>query len=312
MFVARRPRPCGTGVLVLARLLLWAGLVGPVAAQVEVGVREDLAFDRPEAWAMAYLGAASLFAGLGPAEAIEAGTVRLGAEFGHIPHVSTERRRVGFDGLKLEDLNKTPVFGALRLQLGLPADFALELGWTPPVEIGGARPIGMHGIALERPLWQSEHWTLGARIYHQRGRVRGDITCDRATAAQPIGSPGNPFGCRAPSRDVFHLRQHGAELGLRWRPAHTAVEPFAALALTRMRPRTQLESEVFNVIDRSLLTTRGNIRTLTLGASYRLRPAWEVSGGLAWTPLDVRRPPERQKASDDLYSLRVMLRRDLR
>lgn len=293
-------------------LLLVTCFGAPAVAQTVIGVREDLAFDRPEAWAMAYLGAASLFAGLGPPRVVEAGAVRIGAEIGHIPHVSTERRRVGFDGTKLEDLNKTPVFGVLRVQVGLPADFALELGWTPPLKIGGARPHGMFGVALERPLWSGEAWSLGLRAFHQRGQVRGDITCDRDTAALPIGSPGNPFGCRAPSHDVFHIRQQGVELGLRFTPAGSALEPFAALSWTRMRPRTQLDAEVFNVIDRSLLTTRGSTRTLTLGTSWRLDSGWEFSGGLAWTPLQVRRLPDRVRADDDLYSLRLLLRRDLR
>lgn len=282
------------------------------AAQTVLEEREDLAFDRPESWAMAYMSASSLFSGFAVPRGMQPGSLLLGTELGHIPHISTEDRRVGFDGTKLEDLNKTPVFGRLRLWAGLPADFVVELNWTPPVEINGATPRGMAGIALERPVIEHERWRAGARVHYQRGSVRGDITCDADTASFPIGSPENPFGCRAPSDDRFELNSYGVELSASTSLADGRIEPYAAFALTRLEPRTRVNAETFGVIDRTLLVTDGNIRTMTLGLVHRPAPRWEVLAALAWTPLHVRRPPDRDRSRDDLWSARLMLRYHLR
>ena len=46
---------------------------------------------------------------------------------------------MGLGGAKQEDLNKSPVFGRLRLTLGLPGGFVADLGYTPPLSIRGTR-----------------------------------------------------------------------------------------------------------------------------------------------------------------------------
>ena len=71
---------------------------------------EDIAFDRPESWALKYYTAVTTFTGLAAPRVRPAGTVEIGLEGGWIPYVSESDRRVGFDGTALEDLNKTPVF----------------------------------------------------------------------------------------------------------------------------------------------------------------------------------------------------------
>lgn len=278
-------------------------------AQVVVDQGERLESDRPEAWAMAYMSASTLFSGFGPASGGEPWSMSLGAEAGHVPHLSTEQRRVGFDGTKLEDLNKSPVFGRLRLGVVLPAEFTVELSWTPPVEVDGAEPRDFFGAAVERPLVEHGHWRSAARAFYQRGTVTGDITCDSDTASHPPGSPANPFGCRAPSNDRFRVNQYGLELGLAREFPESGAEPYLSYTLTRMKPRTRVDAEVFSVIDRSLLTTRLTTHTATAGVIYRPGEHWELLGALAWTPLHVRRPPERSGSNDDLFSARLMLRR---
>lgn len=299
----------GNRLLAFACIPLFLLMAVPATAQVVIDQGERLDSDRPEAWAMAYMSAATLFSGFGPARSSEPWSLSLGVEAGHIPHVSTRKRRVGFDGTKLEDLNKSPVFGAVRVGLTLPADFALELGWTPPIEMDGAKPRNLFGIALERPLFEGDHWRSAARVFYQRGTVRGDITCDRDTASHPIGSPQNPFGCRAPSNDRFRINHHGLELAAARQFADTGFEPYLSYTLTRMTPRTQVDAHTFSVIDRSLLTTRLTTHTATAGLVYRPGNQWELLGALAWTPLHSRRPPDDNRSTHDLYSARLMLRR---
>lgn len=283
----------------------------PVAAQTVIDRSENLDFDRPEAWAMAYMTAATLFSASGPARSTEPWSVSLGVEAGSIPRIPTEKRRVGFNGIKHEDLNKTPVFGRIRLSVGLPADFTFELGWTPPVTINGATPRGLFALALERPLFVGERWRSAVRVYHQQGSIRGDITCDRETASFEPVTPENPFGCLAPSDDRATLEYNGLELGAAWSLAEGRVEPFAAASVTRAKPRVRVNAELLEGTDRSLLTTRGTLYTGSLGMVYRPAPEWELVTAVTYTPLTVRRPPERTRDRDDFWSIRLTLRREI-
>jgi hypothetical protein len=80
----------------------------------------------------------TLLAGLSVPHARGYGAVEVGFELGGIPSLNERQRTVGFDGTKVEDLNRTPVFGRLRLLVGLPAGFSAEVGWVPPIEIDGS------------------------------------------------------------------------------------------------------------------------------------------------------------------------------
>jgi hypothetical protein len=293
--------------LLIACVLVLAA--SPAYSQIVLERSERLASDRPESWAMAYMSAATLFSGFGPAQATDPWSLSIGFDLGHIPHLSDEQRRVGFNGTKLEDLNKSPVFGRARISLELPVDFTMEMSWTPPVGTSGAKPRHLFGLALERPLYQADHWRLGARAFFQHGQVRGDFSCDADTAAHAPGSPDNPFGCRAPSRDRFMLNQHGLELSIGGGHAQSSLAPFASYSFTRMKPRTQVHAEVFNVIDRASLSTRVQTHTLTVGLVYRGVEQWEVAGAMAWTPLKVRRPGDSTRSRDDLTSFRLLVLR---
>lgn len=293
--------------------LLALCLASPGAfAQTVVENPEVLPMSRPEAWAMAWLSQGTAFQGFGPASAQAPGTFHLGAELGQLPHISSGRRRVGRDGTKLEDLNKSPVFGRVRAWIGLPAGVTLELGWTPPLAIGGARSRGMVAVALERPLWHRDNWMGSIRVAHRRGEVRGDITCSRAVAANPPGSSANPFGCRAPSNDRFRERARSIELTTALAMADGRVRPFASVTRTWLRVATQLDAEVFGVIDRSRLDARDSLGSAALGVMADAPGGWQWTLGLQWTPLEVRRQGDLRARSDDLWSLRLMLRRSLR
>jgi hypothetical protein len=283
-----------------------------VFAQTVVETSESLPMTRPEAWAMAWMSQGTAFQGFGPATARRPGALAIGGELGQLPHISSARRRVGFDGTKPEDLNKSPVFGRVRAWVGLPAGFTLELGWTPPLSIGGARAHRMVAVALERPLWRHGDWMGGIRFAHRRGEVRGDITCSRTVAAEPPGSSENPFGCRAPSHDRFRERADSVELTTALALAGGRLHPFASITGTRLRVATQVDAEVFGVVDRSRLHARDTIGSAAAGVMVDAGAGWEWTLGLQWTPLDVRRQGQLHAQSDDLWSLRFMLRRSLR
>ena len=127
------------------RTLIVAGVVllfaaGRPQAQPLVSGAENLDFDRPEAWAMKYFASLSLLTSMGAPKAYEPGAILLGFEGGWVPHLSEEQRRVGFNGTKLEDLNKTSFFGRVRATVGLPSKFSVDIGYVPPIELNGAKP----------------------------------------------------------------------------------------------------------------------------------------------------------------------------
>lgn len=285
--------------------ILSLALVLPARAQVVVTDHEDLAFDRPEAWALAYTGAAGLFLGVTAPRSVEPGDIYFGASAGTIPHIDREDTRVGFNGTKFEDLNKSPVFGRLRFWVGLPWDWTLELGWTPPLEIDGVRADGVYGLALERPLLQRGRWRLGARLFAQAAHFEGDITCPESILRFEPGSPQNPFGCRAASRDDVELDHYGIELSGAYQLSNHWTS-FAGVAFTRLDGFVQINAPVFSVIDRSTRATEGNLKTYRLGLTYDAAQNWLLTLSADYTPLQVRRPPLFESETDPFWSVRLI------
>lgn len=290
-----------------ALAVLSLSFAGSGVAQDIVGGRQSVELDSPEGWAMARTTTATLNLGPSPPAPVETWNVEINAELGSIPHVDNADTRVGFGGTKFEDLNKSPVFGRGRLRLGLPADFTAELSYSPPVEIDGVRPDGIYGLALERPLYSGERWSLGARLFGLVGHAEGDITCSEEVARREPGSDDNPFGCVGPSNDDIELDHGGAEIFGSASLANGRWRPFASIAVTRIDPEVQVNAPVFGIIDRSQLVTEGTIETGTLGVVYTPLPAWDVTAAFSYTPLDVRRPPDFEEESDDFWSVRLGL-----
>src|SRR5947208_4758005 len=109
---------------------------------------EHLDSDRPEAWALNYYTSVALLAGLGTPHSRAFGSLELGFELDWIPELGKAERRVGFNGIKEEDVNKAPIFARPRLTLGLPWNFALTLSYLPPIRIFGVEP-NLFAFAVE-------------------------------------------------------------------------------------------------------------------------------------------------------------------
>lgn len=277
----------------------------PAAAQAIFREDEDLARHRPEAWAMHYFAGASLMTSAGATPRAEAGAWRLGIDLGHVPSLDERQRRVGFHGTKLEDLDKSPVFGRLRFGLSLPAGWFAEIGYTPPLAGDGVRPHGLVALSLGRRLISGTHFSLSGRVFAQRGDVRGDITCPREVAATTDAAR-NPFGCRAPSRDTVSLDHHGIELV----PAFDAGawQWHAGVGAVRADLAVQVDALTFDVRDRTRLTSRTTLPMLTVGATRQLGRHWSVTAEMLHVPLEVRRSPDGGRERDPLTSARLQLR----
>jgi hypothetical protein len=276
----------------------------PVSAQVVDRVTE-LDWDRPEAWAMKYFNSVSAFTALGAPQARAAWSIEIGLELDTIPQLSEDQRRIGFNGTKVEDINRLPVFFRPRVTIGLPAKFSLDVAWVPPVELRGVTS-NLFAVGFERPLYEAGRLVLGARLSGQLGTVEGDFTCSADEASYPPGDPGNIWGCEAPSEDELSLNHVAIAFTGGYLVKKTRFH--WGLAATYMDMEFQVDAVTFGVIDRSLLLADGWTWSVNGGASWQLNKRLSIAGELFYSPLSVTRPPSTESENDPLFNLRSMLR----
>ena len=295
--------------IVVFYLAITISLFIPVAsAQIVVHRDEHLASDRPEGWAMNYVAASTFMTGFGATPALAPWSWSIGGVLAYVPKLSEDQQRVGLNGTKLEDLNKTPVFGRVRLMLGLPGGFVAELGYTPPLQINGTKPRDLVAAAIGRRIFERGSFSLSARAFGQHGRVGGDITCP-AKLAGVSDRQQNPFGCQAPSDDRVALNYYGSEITAAW---HAGMwEAYAGGGAVRTELAVQVDSLTFDERDRSRLVARGVLPFATVGAGYDIGNGWDLGIELLYVPLHVRRPPAFTRENDPLTSVRVQLRHSL-
>lgn len=305
----------GAGMRALMRGLLLFALVPAllcaprVAAQTEFQDNENLAPDRPEAWAMSYFTATSFMSAFGATPTLSTGGIRIAVELGEIPHLDESQRRVGFNGSKSEDLNKSPVFGRLRAWVGLPHGFVAELAYTPPVMIDGAQPEDLVSMAIARRLIGDDEFSLSARVFGQHGSVAGDVTCPEEIAGNPDFEV-NPFGCQAASDDSLELNYYGLDTTGEWTRSNWHWH--VSLGVVRVEPEVQVDAYTFDFHDRSRLVARDVLQYLAVGGGYDWAQHWGVRMELLYVPLEVRREAGGPLEDDPLTSLRLQLHYDLR
>ena len=280
----------------------------PAAAQMQMVMppAEELTFTRPESWVLAHFDAATLLSGL-PTRSARPWSIAAGLELGWLPPLDATQRRVGFNGMEEEDLNKSPVMPRIRVTIGLPARFSALVGFTPPVTVFGVK-ASLLALGLERPLVERARWTLGLRGYGQFGTVRGDYTCPASVLAFEPGSPGNTGGCNAPSSDVASLRYLGGEASVEYRPRGTSrLSPHAAIGLSYMDVGFQVDALTFGFADHTSYLSHGTVFSASGGVNYRVSSRFTVGVDAFYAPLSVRRGAGRPVENDGLFNVRALV-----
>ncbi|MFI5170245.1 MAG: hypothetical protein ACHQM7_07770 [Vicinamibacterales bacterium] len=290
-----------------ALAVLVAGAAAPARAQSVVAVTETLDFDRPESWGMKYYASLALLTSMGAPQRRAGGQVDLGFEGAYVPQMSDEQRRIGFNGTKLEDVNKTSFFGRIRGSVGLGHDVALELGYTPPVEVGGAKP-NILALGLARPFQLSDSWRLGVRGYGQIGTIEGDITCSADEAAAGDDLQENPFQCVEPSGDESHQKVIGLELVAGY-DASARFKPYLGLGVNYMDLEFQVNALYADglVEDHNVQLTSGTTISATAGLTYAAGEKWRITGELFYSWLSVVRQPSTTSENDGFFNGRVFV-----
>lgn len=278
---------------------------GGAWAQETIRNDETLSSTRTEAWAMNYVAASTLMTAFGQVPSLAPWQWQVAGELGHIPRLSESDQRVGFEGTKQEDLNRSPVFGRVRALLGLPAGFVAELGYTPPLKVRDVKARDLFAVAIGRRVYERENFTVSLRAFAQHGRASGDITCP-ARLAGINDLDANPYGCRAPSDDQVTLNYYGGDATASWNLEAWHVH--ATLGAARTDLAVQVDALSFDVRDRSRLTAEATKPYLTVGGSLDLSRCWNVGAEVLYVPLKVQRDPNGGSSNDPFTGLRLMAR----
>ena len=266
---------------------------------------EKVAFDSPEGWGMSYMTAASLNLSDKFPETLPLGQFNLSAEISTIPELNEKQQKIGFGGAKSEDLNKSPVFGRGKITTGFYWNSVIELSWTPPLEISGAKPDQMWGLAIAKQIYTNNAFNAALRLYQFNGKATASVTCSEEMVMQPLYSPGNISGCIGTSQDKIDMSHEGIEILLE-RESSMPFKPWFSVASTRLTPSVSINAPLEFIQEEAFVETSGRLTTLTLGLNYKLSDNWLLNLGTSYTPIDVQRP-EMTGGNDNFWNFKMGL-----
>jgi hypothetical protein len=272
-----------------------------------VRAEQDLDPDRPEGWALFHFTSLTLFSGLGTPQARSPGSIEAGLELGSVPHLNEEQRTVGFDGTKEEDLNQVPLFARPYVTIGLPWKLSLTLSYVPPVQIFGVKPH-LGAIAIGRPIYERDAFTVGIRGYGQIGQVEGAFTCPGDAADEEPGSPGNLYGCEKKSDDQILMRYLGLEAGASYRlDVLRDLTPYLTMGVNYIDSEFHTHAVTFGAPDNTRLESDGY--TFSMGAGFRIPITGRIdfAVGALFSPLWVKRAPSYSRDLDEFINARSSL-----
>ena len=264
-----------------------------------------VAFDSPEGWGMSYMTAASLNLSDKFPETLPLGQFNVSAEISTIPELNEKQQKIGFGGAKSEDLNKSPVFGRGKITTGFYWNSIIELSWTPPLEIGGAKPDQMWGLAIAKQIYTNNAFNAALRLYQFNGKATAAVTCSEEMVMQPLYSPGNISGCIGTSQDKIDMSHEGVEILLE-RESSNGFKPWFSVASTRLTPSVRINAPLEFIQEVAFVETSGRLTTLTFGLNYKLSDNWLLNLGTSYTPIDVQRP-EMTGGNDNFWNFKMGL-----
>lgn len=265
-------------------LLPLAGL-----AATNVGAQCHPPANSHEARLLAFYEAPLVFSMAGAPTPIVAGELRVAAEAGNVPSPSAALQRPEFCYQPHSENTKlTPAFGRPRITLGLPAGFALEASYLPPVTVGSATP-NLASVAVARPIEYvvaGRDVTFALRAHGTFGRVRGAITCPRS-ALQTTDPVAACFGTQ-PSRDNFYPGMFGSEGAVGMPAFGGRVALYAGGGVTWLRPRFRVGfTDATGYVDSTEVEARLVRGSAFGGVSVRASEVLQLSGQVYSVPEDV-------------------------
>lgn len=266
---------------------------------------QNVDLDSPEGWAMAFMTASAQNLGQAPPHSVNVRDISFSAELSSIPRLSKEQQKIGFGGFKDEDLNKSPAFGRLRANIGLPWNVDAEISWTPPLKINNSKPDHLWGAALSKPLFDNERISVGLRLFLLRGGVIASVTCSEDTINFAPYTLQNTAGCIGLSDDKLQMDHEGVEVFLSFNNTSNII-PWISLASTNIDNAVEIDAPLEIGRERATVYSSGTIQTLSFGLNYDISENWSLNAASSYTPLDVQRPND-SSDNDDFWNVRAGL-----
>lgn len=266
---------------------------------------QNVDLDSPEGWAMAFMTASAQNLGQEPPHSVNLRDISISVELSSIPRLSKEQQRIGFGGFKDEDLNKSPAFGRLRANIGLPWNLDAEISWTPPLQINNSKPDYLWGAALSKPLFDNEKISVGLRLFLLRGGVTASVTCSEDRINFTPYTLQNTAGCVGLSDDKLQMDHEGVEVFLSFNNS-SKILPWISLASSNIDNSVEIDAPLEVGRERATIYSSGTIQTFSFGFNYDIRENWSLNASSSYTPLDVQRPND-SSGNDDFWNVRAGL-----
>lgn len=287
--------------------VIYAGLLWGVSsilsfAQVLGPDPEFLGFDDPESWGMKYFAAVTAPSLFGGGNGLKSGQWEAGLEISEVPFLSESERRIGFDGIKVEDLNHVEVVLRPSLTVGLPAGFFASFSYLPPVEFYGIESE-LISLVIGREIFEISGVSAALHGFWSYGESEGPFTCSHAL----IDAGHDLFDCTAPSQDRTYLRVYGATLALSTTLGQWGnLKPFLEASYREMNLDFRTNVSLFDGAEQEMRTlkTEGSNWSFTAGAQYPVGSNWAFSMALVYAPLNVLRDTQRGPENDSLVQFR--------
>ena len=208
-------------------------------------------------------------------------TLRIGAEGGPIPDPDSAIQQSGACFTKKsENTGLSPFFARPRLTLTLPAGFALEASYLPPIKIHDAEPnLGSAALSWAKRLRMASTGNstdLMLRFQGTTGQVKGAITCpSKALQQNSVTRP--CFGTKS-SLDTFKPTMAGVEAILSTAAWDGRLAFYAGGGRSFLSPRFRVGfTDALGSVDTTLITVNLNRVTMFGGVTAEISSTLDLS-----------------------------------
>jgi hypothetical protein len=240
-----------------------------------------------EARLLAFYEAPALFSMGSAPERLAPGAVSIGGEAVPVPSPDAALTHPTFCYQYTTNNTKlAPLFARPRIIVGLPAGFAVEGSYVPPVSVSNAR-VTIGSLALSRtqsiPLGRGSV-LLALRAHGTLGRIHGPITCPRASLQ--LTDAAAPCYGTSQSRDSYDPKSLGVEAAVGTQLGRLDV--YAGGGANRLDPRFRAGfTDALGNVDHTTIDVALVRGVAYGGATLHLRHDLAVSGQLYVIPADV-------------------------
>lgn len=273
--------------------VLWGALAAATISAGAAGAQCKVSVGSNEGKLLAFYTVPIVFSAAREPEPMAPGSIRVGFEGEYIPKPNPEIQRTGKCFLqKSEHTSLSPVFGRPRITIGLPASFAIEASYLPPVKIADAKPnLGSVAISHTQRLPFSRvagGATLMIRANATFGNVKGPITCPK-TSLQTTTPSAACYGTM-PSNDTFSPNMYGIDLLAGVRPPLSVFGFYLGAGANQIDPHFQVGfTNGQGGVDQTKVQLDNPVTRLTLtgGTTAHVRNNIDLGAQIFSVPQDV-------------------------